>query len=179
MVLSLCASLCRMLSKSRKYSECGATASPPNQRRKPSVSAKPSAFRLLLLEISKHLGEKDVQNFKAFLEDYVRENDKGAVVVDQLQEVTTAFCLLMASAKVGFIQPDDLSNLMAFLDVSGHSALAQEIENFQENEQSECSILICFDVQRRGLHFMNAPQSSQTEIHLICLPFCPFVRLDV
>ena len=165
MVLSLCASLCRKLSKSRKYSECGATASPRNQRRKPSVSAKPSAFRLLLLEISKHLGEKDVQNFKASLEYYVQENDKGAATVDQLQEVTTAFCLLMASAKVGFIQPDHLSNLTGFLDVSGHSVLVQEIEDFQRKEQSECSI------NNRGISIIFACSDLRVPVKQIFISY--------
>ena len=138
MVLSYRAlSLCRMLSKSRMYLECGATASSPSQRRHSPVLAKPSAFSLLLLDISQHLDEEDVENFKALLEDYVWKDDKGAVTVEQLQEATTAYCLLMESAKVGFIQPDDLSNLVAFLEINGQSDLVQEIEDFQKKEQSE------------------------------------------
>lgn len=137
-------SYCRMLSKAKMYAECEATASPPNQRRHPSNLPKPSAFRLLLLEISEHLGEKDVKNFKALVEDYGHTDDKGALTAEQLQGVTTTFSLLMESVKVGFIQPDNLSNLVAFLDISGHGALAQEIEDFQKKEQSKCILIFIF-----------------------------------
>ena len=126
---------CRMLRKAKKYAKFGVTASPLNLRRQPPDSAKPSAFRLLLLEISKHLGKEDAENFKAFLKDYVQENDKGAMTVKQLQEATTTYCVLMGSAKVGCIQPDDLSNLEDFLNESGHNVLVQEIKDFQKEEQ--------------------------------------------
>ena len=129
----------RMLSKAKKYAEFGATSSPHSQRRQPAISEKPSAFSLLLLEISKHCGEKDMKNFTTFLEDYGRENDKGAV--KQLKKVTTMYSLLMKSAKMGFIQPDDLSNLVAFLDICGRCGLVQEIRDFQVIEQSKCTLL--------------------------------------
>ena len=126
-----------MSSKAEKYAECGATASPLNQRRHPSNPPKPSAFRFLLLQLSKHLVEDDVENFKALLEDYGHEDDKGALTVEQLQKVPTAFSLLMEAAKARVIQPDDLSILVDFLHVSGHITLVQEIEDFQKKEQSE------------------------------------------
>ena len=128
----------RMLSKAKKYAEFGATSSPHSQRRQPAISEKPSAFSLLLLEISKHCGEKDMKNFTTFLEDYGRVNDKGAV--KQLKKVTTMYSLLMKSAKMGFIQPDDLSNLVAFLDICGRCGLVQEIRDFQVIKQSECTL---------------------------------------
>ena len=122
---------------SKKYAELGANASPLNQWRHPPNPPKPSVFRLLLLEISKHLVEGDVENFKALLEDYGHEDDKGALTIEQLQKGTTAFCLLMEAAKARVIQPDDLSTLMAFLYISGHIALAQEVEDFQRKKQGE------------------------------------------
>ena len=125
-----------MLSKAEKYVESGATAS-PHQRRHPPNPTKPSAFRFLLLEVSKHFGEKDVENFKAFLEDYGQDDDKGALTVEQLQKVSTAFSLLMEAVKVGVIQPDDLSILVDFLTVSGYIALVQKIEDFQKKNQGE------------------------------------------
>ena len=130
--------LCRMLSKAKRYVEYGATASPLNQRRHmhAPISAKPSPFRLLLLDISQHLVEEDLENFKAFLEDYGGEDD-GFLTVKQLEEATTMYSLLMKSAKVGFIRPDDLSNLVTFLESSGHHVLVQKIEDFKM-EQSKC-----------------------------------------
>ena len=122
------------------YAECGTAASPPNQWRCPPNLPNPNAFRFLLLEVSEHLGEKDVKNFKALVEDYGHKDDKGALTVEQLQGVTTTFSLLMESVKVGYIQPDNLSNLVAFLDISGHGALAQEIKDFQKKEQSESTL---------------------------------------
>ena len=126
-----------MLSKAEKYVECGGTASSLNQRRHPPNPTKPSAFRFFLLEVSKHFGEEDVENFKAFLEDYGQEDDKGALTVEQLQKVSTAFTLLMEAVKVGVIQPDDLSILVDFLTVSGYIALVQKIEDFQKKNQGE------------------------------------------
>ena len=126
-----------MLSKAEKYVECGATASPLNQRRHPPNSTKPTAFRFLLLSISKHFGEEDVENFKALLEDYGQEDDKGALTLEQLQKVSTAFGLLMEAVKVGVIQPDDLSILVDFLTTSGYIALVQKIEDFQKKNQCE------------------------------------------
>ena len=126
-----------MQKKDEKYAELGATASPLNQRRHPPNPTKPSAFRFFLLSISEHFGEEDVQNFKAFLEDYGHEDDKGVLTVEQLQKVTTAFNLLMEAAKAGVIQPDDLSILVDFLTASGSHALVQEIEDFQKKNQCE------------------------------------------
>ena len=133
---------CRMLSKFKKYAEFGATASPPNQRRQPLISAKPNAFILLLLEISKQFEVEDEKNFKAFLEDYGREDDKGAMTAEQIQKQPTIHSLLIESAKVGFIQPDDLSSLEAFLDICGHCALVQEIQEFQK-QQGKCTLFQC------------------------------------
>ena len=126
-----------MPKKAEKYTELGATASPLNQRRHPPNPTKPSPFRVFLFSISKHFGEEDVQNFKAFLEDYGHEDDKGALTVEQLQKVTTAFNLLMEAAKAGAIQPDDLSILVEFLTASGSHALVQKIEDFQKKNQCE------------------------------------------
>ena len=126
-----------MLSKAKKYAEFGATPSPLNQRRHAPNPLKPNVFRLRLLEISKHLGEEDVENFKVYLEDYGNDDDKGALTVEQLQKVTTTFSLFMEAAKAGAIQPDDLSTLVGFLHASGHIALAQEIEEFQKKKQCE------------------------------------------
>ena len=132
-----------MLSKAKKYVECGATASPPDQRRRPPISAKPNSFSFLLLVISNQLDEEeDKKNFKAFLEDYGREDDKGVLTTKQLQKVTAMYSLLMESAKVGYIQPDDLSNLEVFLDICGHCALVQEIRDYQK-ERSKCTLLQC------------------------------------
>ena len=78
-----------------------------------------------------------MENFKALLEDYGHEDDKGALTVEQLQKVPTAFRLLMEAAKARVIQPDDLSILVDFLHVSGHITLVHEIEDFQKKEQSE------------------------------------------
>ena len=99
------------------------------------ISAKPSPFRLLLLDISQQLVEEDLENFKAFVEDY--GEDEGFLTVKQLEEATTMYTLLMKSAKVGFIRPDDLSNLVTFLESSGHHRLVQKIEDFKM-EQSKC-----------------------------------------
>lgn len=122
-----------MLSKAEKYAQRVATASP-------QYCPKPNLFRILLLDISKHLSEKDAKNFMAFVEDYGREDDKGALTAEQLQEETTMYRLLMASAKVGFIQPNNLSNLKAFLDTSDYDTLVKEIEKFQKKMQSQCII---------------------------------------
>ena len=148
---------CRMLSKFKKYAEFGATASPPNQRRQPLISAKPNAFSLLLLEISKQFEVEDEMNFKAFLEDYGQEDDKGALTAEQIQKQPTIYRLLMESAKVDFIQSDDLSNLEAFLDICGHCALVQEIQEFQ-TQQGKCTLLqsqkliyctfLCFSINK-------------------------------
>ena len=129
--------LCRMLSKAKRYVEYGATASPLNQRKHMHalISAKPSPFRLLLFDISQQLVEEDLENFKAFVEDY--GEDEGFLTVKQLEEATTMYTLLMKSAKVGFIRPDDLSNLVTFLESSGHHRLVQKIEDFKM-EQSKC-----------------------------------------
>ena len=78
-----------------------------------------------------------MENFKALLEDYGHEDDKGALTVKQLQNVTTTFSLLMETAKARVIQPDDLSILVDFLHISGHIALAQGIEDFQKKKQGE------------------------------------------
>ena len=124
-------------SPTEKYAECGPTTNLLNQRRHPPNPTKPSALRFLLLEISKHFGEDDVENFKALLEDYGQEDDKGALTLEQLQKVSTAFGLLMAAAKAGVIKPDDLSILVDFLTVSGYIALVQKIEDFQKKNQGE------------------------------------------
>ena len=120
-----------------EYAECAATASPLNQRRCPSNPPKPSAFRFFLLELSKHFGEKDVENFKNLLVNYGHKDDKGALTVEQLQTVPTTFRLLMLSAKAGVIQPDDLSSLMDFFHRSGRDDLVQRIEDFRKRKQSE------------------------------------------
>lgn len=124
-----------MLSKASTYAESGATASPPQQRR---PSTKPSPFRLLLFKISKQLVQEDLEHFKALVEDYGQEDDKGILSAEQLQEITTMYGLLVALARVGYIQPHDLSNLITFLEISGHHFLVKrEIENFQKKEESK------------------------------------------
>ena len=57
--------------------------------------------------------------------------------VKQLQEATTMYTLLFKSARVGFIRPDDLSNLETFLEISDRHDLVQKIEDFKM-EQSKC-----------------------------------------
>ena len=131
-------SLRRMLSMAERYAECGSSASPPSQQRHPPNSQKPSPFRILLLDISRHLGKEDMENFKAFVEDYGEDDDKGFLTVKQLQEVTTMYKLLTATAKVHFIRPDDLSNLVTFLDRCGHHVLVVKIQDYQKREQSKC-----------------------------------------
>ena len=78
-----------------------------------------------------------MENFKALLEDYGQEDDKGALTMEQLQKVPTAFNLLMEAVKAGVIQPDDLSILVDFLTTSGYIALVQKIEDFQKKNQCE------------------------------------------
>ena len=127
-----------MLSRARKYAECGATASPLQQRRTP-VSTKPSPFRLLLFKISKQLVEEDLENLKALVQDYGQEDDKGILTAKQLQEITTMYSLLMALAGKHYIQPHDLSNLVTFLEMSGrHDLVTTEIEDFQRKQESKC-----------------------------------------
>ena len=72
------------------------------------------------------------------MEDNGEDNDKGFLTVKQLQEVTTMYSLLMKSAKVRFIRPDDLSNLVAFLETSGHRVQVGKILDYQKREQSKC-----------------------------------------
>ena len=126
-----------MLSKASKYAECGATASPRQQRRTPG-STQPSPFRCLLSHVSMQLDTKDLNHFKALVVDYGQEDDKGILSVEQLEEITTMFELMVALARVDYIQPDDLSNLVAFLEMRGHHSLVKrEIEEFQKKRESK------------------------------------------
>ena len=126
-----------MLSKASKYAHCGATASPRQQRRTP-VCTQPSPFRCLLFKVSMQLDTEDLKHFKALVVDYGQEDDKGILSVEQLKEITTMFELLVALAQVDYFQPDDLSNLVAFLEMRGlHYLVKREIEEFQKKRESK------------------------------------------
>ena len=84
------------------------------------------------------LDTEDLKHFKALVVDYGQEDDKGILSVEQLKEITTMFELLVALAQVDYFQPDDLSNLVAFLEMRGlHYLVKREIEEFQKKRESK------------------------------------------
>lgn len=91
---------------------------------------RPSPYRILLFEISQHLGQQDFENLKSFVNDYGVKDDKGALTEATLEKVSSMFNLLLVATQACFIQPHDLSNLTQFLQLSGHHHLVQKIEKF-------------------------------------------------
>ena len=106
-----------------QYPMLGAMVSP--------VMQKP--FRSFLHELSEDFSKETEENLKYFV-----VNDSGCLPSAKIEQTKTVFDLLMALVEVGFMQPDNMSKLIEFLEASHEGILLKKVQEFQaQTERSE------------------------------------------
>ena len=78
-----------------------------------------------------HFKKETEEDLKVFVAHHDPFTGPGYLASPKIEQTKTVFGLLMALVDVGFMKPDDMSNLIEFLESSHKKSLVTEVQKFQ------------------------------------------------